>query len=58
MIQVLANPFGAADFHGFANCICEGTEQIQNGIEFAYFYICVLQSSPGTCYPGTVLYIQ
>ena len=29
MIQVWANPFGAADFHGFANRICEGTEQIR-----------------------------
>ena len=28
MIQVRANLIGVADFHGFANRICEGTEQI------------------------------
>ena len=25
----VSNPIGAAEFHGFVNRICEGTEQIQ-----------------------------
>lgn len=33
MIQVRENPFGIADFHGCANRICEGTEQIHQDIE-------------------------
>ena len=34
MIQVRANPIGAADFHGFANRICEGPEQIRINISY------------------------
>ena len=33
MIQVRANPIGTADFHWFANRICEGTEQIRRFFE-------------------------
>ena len=29
MIQMQAHPIGVADFHGFANRICEGTERIR-----------------------------
>lgn len=28
MIQMWEKPFGAADFRGFTNHICKGTEQI------------------------------
>ena len=43
MIQVQANPIGVDDFHGFANRICEGTEQILK------MYILQVQMPTGFC---------